>query len=234
MALDRRRLTNLAQDLFIDFHREVDNIMTYPKQATRNHGFKWMAKAVIIIALIAMQGCVNMAMTSAQAVYNRHSIQKNFKDQYTSRRVFQALYLKTDEFKNANISISTFNGEVLLAGQVPESWQKSKANQIVKNLPNIGIVHNLLTVASPSSTLTKLSDAWLTAKVKARLIASSDVDATQIKVVTENGTVYLMGILHTDQAEAAVNITRTTGGVQSVVKIFSYLELVKKPNKAIA
>ena len=174
-------------------------------------------------ALMFLSGCVNVATTGASAVYNRQSMQKSWKDQHTTLRIYQSMNYKTDKFKNANISIATLNGEVLLAGQAPERWQKEQAEKIAKETPDVKRVYNLVSVASPSSPLTKISDTWITAKVKAKLLASDDLDATAIKVVTENSTVYLMGILKPEEADAAVELASTTDGVQSVVKIFSYI-----------
>jgi osmotically-inducible protein OsmY len=182
---------------------------------------------LFLMAMTFLQGCADVAMSGAQAVYNRHSIQKNLSDQYITMQAFQALHHKTDKFKNTNIAISTFNSDVLLAGQVPEQWQKAKAEQIVKTIPDVNQVYNLLSISNPSSTLTRISDAWITAKVKAKLLASGDVDATQIKVVTENGTVYLMGILKPEEAQAAVDVASTTDGVESVVKVFWYVKISK-------
>ena len=186
---------------------------------------------VIILSLLlgimsVLQGCADVAMSGAQAIYNRHSIQKNVSDQYITMQVYQALNHKTDKFKNANISISTFNKDVLLAGQVPEAWQKVSAGEIVKAIPDVNHIYNLLSISSPSSTLTRISDAWITGKVKARLLAS-EVDATQVKVVTENGTVYLMGIVKPEEAQVAAEAASTTEGVVSVVKIFWYMRISK-------
>jgi osmotically-inducible protein OsmY len=194
---------------------------------------QFMRIPLIIMFFLLLQGCVNVATTGAQAVYNRHSIEKNLSDQVTTMRVHEALTYKTHAFRNANISIATLNGEVLLAGQAPESWQRDKAGEIANQIPNVKKVYNLITVASPSSAMTRVSDTWLTTKVKTKLIASNDVDATQIKVVTENGTVYLMGILKPEDAQAAVDIARETDGVQSVVKIFSYISISKTINKTL-
>lgn len=183
--------------------------------------------SLLAVCCIFLQGCMNVATSGMQAVYNRHSIEKNLSDQYISMQAYQKLYVDTKEFKDSNISIATYNGEVLLAGQVPVANQKTQAEAAIKQINDVQEVHNLISVASPSSTLTRMSDAWLTTKVKAKLIASGDVDATQIKVVTENGTVYLMGVLPPEQAEAAVDIASNTDGVASVVKIFSYLRITK-------
>lgn len=185
--------------------------------------------AISLLGIITfLSGCYNVLSTGAQVAYNHQSLQKNLNDQLITMHAFQALNYKTDQFKDANISISTFNSEVLLAGQVPKVWQKKKAEQIVKEIPDIKEIHNLLAVESPSSSLTHISDAWITAKVKVQLIASNDLDATTIKVVTENGTVYLMGTLQPSEADAAVDIASHTDGVSSVVKIFSYISISKK------
>ena len=201
------------------------------RNKTKDEGFErglmrhWVAPISLILLL---PGCVNVATTGAQAVYNHHNLEKSWKDQYTTMRVYQALNYKTKQFNDANIAIATVDGDVLLAGQVPEAWQKEAAGEITKQIPNVKQVYNLVTIASPSSTLTRMSDAWITAKVKAKLIASDDLDATQIKVVTENGRVYLMGTIKPEEAEAAVDLARQTDGVQAVVKIFSYVTISKR------
>lgn len=184
--------------------------------------------SIFFITICCLQACMNVATTGVQAVYNQHSLKKSLNDQVINMQAFQALHHRSDQFQNANITVTTYNGEVLLAGQVPQAWQKARAEKLIKAIPNVKEVYNLVVVSSPSSTLTRMSDAWITAKVKAKLIASEDVDATQVKVVTENGTVFLMGTLLPDQAEAAVDLASDTFGVLSVVKVFSYITISKK------
>lgn len=177
--------------------------------------------------LLLLSGCMDIATTGAQAIYNRHTLQKGLNDQFITLQAYQALNYKTKQFQDANISISTYNREVVLAGQVPQAWQKMKAEELIKTIPNVKEVYNTITVAGASSALTRISDAWLTTKIKSKLIASNDVDATQIKVMTENGTVYLMGIVPKEEALAAVDIATDTEGVQKVIKLFSYITISK-------
>lgn len=186
---------------------------------------------LFIFLIMFLSGCMNVATTGAQAVYNQHSLKKNLTDQYINMQAFQAIHHKHQEFKNANISVATYNGEVLLAGEVPEAWQREKVEEVIKKIPDVKEVYNLVQVSSPSSTLTRMSDAWITAKVKAKFIASDDLDATQIKVVTENGTVYLMGILPAEDANIAAQLASETSGVQRVIKIFSYVTISKTPKE---
>jgi osmotically-inducible protein OsmY len=169
-----------------------------------------------------------MATTGAQAVYNRHTIQKNVNDQMITMKAYHILNYKNDElFKNAHISIATFNNDVLLAGEAPEIWQRKKAEVLVQKIPGVKNVYNFISQESPSSTLTRMSDGWITTKVKGQLIASSDIDTTEIKVVTENGNVYLMGVLEPSTAKVAEEIARSTSGVKRVVRIFSYVHISK-------
>lgn len=182
----------------------------------------------LLMLMLLQTACLNVATTGAQAVYNHRSLQNTVSDQYITMQAYQNMNVKSHDFKNTNVTVSTYNAEVLLAGQVPTIWQREKAEQIVKEIPGVVRVYNQIEVSSPSSTLTRISDAWITTKVKSKLIASNDLDASQIKVVTENGMVYLMGILKPEEAQAAVDITRETAGVQGVVKIFSYMHITKK------
>lgn len=177
------------------------------------------------VVIASLTGCMNVATTGASAVYNRHTIQKNINDQWITMQVYHTIRYKTDAFKNANITITTFNNELMLAGQTPEDWQKARAEEIARRVSGLKKIHNFIAIGSPSSTLTRVSDSWITTKVKSRLIASDDVDATQIKVVTENGTVYLLGTISPSAARAAIDIAGNTSGVKKVVKVFSYIHI---------
>lgn len=183
----------------------------------------------MFIIVLSLQGCADVALSGAQVVYNRHSIQKNLGDQLITMQIYQAIKFRNhDIFKDANISIATFNQIVLLAGQVPSKWQREKALEVVKRVPNIKEIYNLIEIASPSSSLTRLSDTWITTKVKGKMIASDQISPSNIKVVTENGTVFLIGTVQPNEAQTAVKIASTTDGVRNVVKIFSYITISKK------
>jgi len=183
--------------------------------------------ATIVLIAFSMTSCVNVATTGATIVYNRHNIEKNLFDHYLTMQAHQALYIDHDDFKNANIVITTYQGEMLLLGQAPTELQKREAEGIIKKIPDIKKIYNLVEIRSPSSYLTRVSDTWITTKIKSKLMATNDVDATKVKVVTENGIVYLLGTLEVAEAEAAVNIARQTDGVRQVMKIFSYVTISK-------
>jgi osmotically-inducible protein OsmY len=121
---------------------------------------------------------------------------------------------------------------VLLTGQVSSEKLRIELGSIVKNVPGVKDVYNQTTVTSPTSPLMHVNDAWITAKIKTQLIAANEIDPSQIKVITEQGTVYLMGIVLPEQADIATEIAKTTSGVEKVVKVFSYIHISKMQLKS--
>jgi len=176
-----------------------------------------------------LQGCTTVASSSAQALYNHHSLEKNATDVYLTLQGYRALDIDSDHFRAANINVATFNRIALLSGQALSAKQRIEAEAIVRKIEGMNQVYNWITLEKPTSLWAHLNDAWLTTKIKAQLLASNGVDASQVKVVTENRTVFLMGTLRPSEARAALTIASTTEGVQQVVKIFSYLNLSKIP-----
>jgi len=123
----------------------------------------------------------------------------------------------------ANISVTSFDGILLLTGQVSSADLIPLASAQVEPLRNVRRVYNELTVAGKTSLLSRTNDRWLTTKVKSALSTAESADTTRIKVVTENAVVYLMGLLTRAEADSAAIIARDIQGVQKVVKIFDYI-----------
>ncbi len=122
-----------------------------------------------------------------------------------------------------HINITGYNRQVLLTGEVANDQQRLQAEQLVSKLPNVRSIVNELAVG-PASTLGERSnDAIITARVKAAMVDSEDVFANVYKVVTERGTVYLMGRVTQREAQRATEVARSVGGVKRVVRVFEYL-----------
>lgn len=124
----------------------------------------------------------------------------------------------------SNIHVTSFNGSVLLTGQVRAESLRGEAQEVVTGVKNVRRVYNELEVAGPTSLLTRSSDTWITGKVKSLLLANENVPGRDIKVVTENGIVYLMGLIRRADADAATEVARNAGGVRKVVRIFEYVD----------
>lgn len=184
---------------------------------------------LISISSCLLSSCWTMATTSAEVVYNRREWKNELQDHYITLQAHRALRIKTHQFDNANLTVSTYHGVVLLTGEAPAPWQKTTAGELIRKIPQVKKVYNVVTIQSPSSTLTRLSDSWLTGKVKSKLIANDDLDASKIKVVSENGIVYLMGVVPPEEGRMAAKIASETDGVLKVVTLFSYLHITNKP-----
>jgi osmotically-inducible protein OsmY len=122
----------------------------------------------------------------------------------------------------AHVNITAFNGAVLLTGEVPSEQARADVAKIVASVPNVRGVTNELQIAAASSLGARTNDAFITSKIKARFLDAKKFNAVHVKVVTEAGVVYLFGLVTEQEADAAVDIARTTGGVRKVVKIFEY------------
>ena len=127
-------------------------------------------------------------------------------------------------FANAHLIVVSYNGTVLLAGQVASRELKQKAQEVAQRVAKVRRIHNELEIGGSISYLARSNDTWLTGKVKSKLLANSRTDANKLKVVTENGTVYLMGILRHAEADSVVDVTSQVYGVRQIVKVFEYLD----------
>ncbi|MCV9921058.1 MULTISPECIES: BON domain-containing protein [Pseudomonas] len=126
--------------------------------------------------------------------------------------------------KGSHIVVSSYNGVVLLAGQTPRADLKSLAEQTAGQVQRVKKVHNELQVMQPSSILARNNDAWLTTKIKASMLGDANVPGSRIKVITENGIVYLLGLVTQNEANAATNVVQGVSGVQKIVKLFEYID----------
>jgi osmotically-inducible protein OsmY len=123
----------------------------------------------------------------------------------------------------AHINVTSYNRQVLLTGEVASETAKQQAEQVVGRVDNVRAVVNELAVMPPTSLPQRSSDTLITGKVRASIVDASDLQATAFRVVTERGTVYLMGRVTAREAERATAIARQISGVQRVVRIFEVM-----------
>jgi osmotically-inducible protein OsmY len=186
---------------------------------------------LICSTIFLLSGCMTSVVSSgASAAYDHHNLQTKMQDQYLYVQVDRAIHWTTgDKYKNSHVSVSAFNGAVILTGQVENEGLRADLETIAKTVPDVDKIYNLTTVEPRISSLAGASDGWITTKIKSKLMAEIDIDPSQIKVITENGTVYMIGTLYPYQAEIATDIAKKTSGVGRVVKVFSYLHVTKSP-----
>ena len=118
--------------------------------------------------------------------------------------------------------VTAYNGVILLAGQTPRADLKEKAAQVANGVQGVKKLHNELQVLQPTSALARSNDALITSKIKTLMLADSKVPSAKVKVVTENGIVYLMGLVTRAEGAAATNVASGASGVQKIVTLYQY------------
>lgn len=132
---------------------------------------------------------------------------------------------KTDaSMEQANLTVVSYNGNVLLIGQVPNDELRSRAAETAATVKNVKSVRNELTVGLNASFAAHSADALITTKLRSRLLTAANIKDSRVKVITENGAVYLMGLVTREEADIAAKTAQDTGGVQKVVLLFEYVD----------
>jgi osmotically-inducible protein OsmY len=192
-------------------------------------------RALALVALLGLapqlQGCLPLvaggAGATALAMDDRRTVGAQTEDREIDLRGESRVNDRLGD--KVHINVTSFNRNVLLTGEAPDAAAKAQIESIVREISNVRGVVNEIQVAGVSSYSARGNDSYLTSKVKARFVDNGgDFSVNQVKVVTEASVVYLLGLVTRKEAEAAVEIARTTGGVQKVVRVFEYVEAPTK------
>lgn len=191
---------------------------------TINH--KTTAILSLTVALLLLQGCaavvVGTAATSAIVAQDRRTTGTIVEDKSIQLKATHAINEVIQDNPDAHVSAISYNNRLLLVGQVPSRKIRADIEKAAKNVRKIRQVHNEITLGAPTSLLQRSQDSWITTKVKSEMALTKDLNPTRVKVVTEGGTVYLLGLVNRQEEEITVDIARHTKGVKKVVKIFEY------------
>ena len=189
------------------------------------------ALLTIVFTATILYGCaaaaVGGAATGGAAVHSRRTVGTFVDDEGIELKARLAVLEDKQLNSQIHIKIISYNGVALMVGQAPTESLSQQAQTIVAGIEKVRLVHNEMTIAAPNSYMTRTSDSLITAKVKTSLFGVRDVegfDPTRVKVVTEDGVVYLMGLLHRREADAAAERTSQVSGVEKVVKLFEYID----------
>ncbi len=125
--------------------------------------------------------------------------------------------------EKVHITVTSYNLQVLLTGEAPTAELRDQALKLASNAERVRNVFNAINIAEPSAFSSRNNDTWITSKVKAQMLGKTEVEATHIKVLTENSWVYLMGLVTQDEGEKAAKIASGVEGVRRVIKVFEYV-----------
>lgn len=185
----------------------------------------WRGSALLALALAGactLSGCALLiggaAVGSALVATDRRTSGAQVEDEGIELKAGARARAATAD--QGHIDVTSYNRLVLLTGEVPSEADRVAAEQAVRQVENVRAIDNELAVLGNSSLTSRSNDALLTTKVKATLVDAKDLQSNAFKVVTERGTVYLMGIVTEREADRAANLTAGISGVQKVVRVF--------------
>lgn len=185
----------------------------------------WLALAALATTL---QGCIPVAAVGVgvgagmMMGADRRTPASYLDDTKIEGHASNQIFVKYKD--TVHVNVTSFNGQVLLTGEVNSEEEKSAVEKIALGVPKVKSVSNELTVSPLSSLVSRSNDTLITSNVKLRFVNNKIFLPDHIKVVTENGTVFLMGLVYRKEAESAAEIARNSKGVQRVVTVFEYLD----------
>lgn len=176
-----------------------------------------------------LQGCVTSAVVAgsaagAKVASDTRTVSTIADDVSIDYHAHEALVADQNLNTEAHVVAASFNHVLLLIGETPTEELKDRAVDLVKNLPGVKRIVNKIVIDKPITFMQKSNDIVITGNVKARMLSTTNLKSSHIKVITENGTVYLLGKVSREQGAIAAEITRGSTGVRKVVKVFEYMD----------
>lgn len=190
---------------------------------------KAFSPLAVLISALLLQGCVAAAVVGTAAVGTKaatdpRTVGTQVDDGTLELRVNSALAKDAQIKKEARINVTAYQGKVLLVGQAPNSDLSSRAKQIAMGVDGATEVFNEIRQGSPIGLGTASNDTWITTKVRSQLLASDQVKSSNVKVTTENGEVFLMGLVTDTEAKAAADMASRVSGVKHVTTAFTFIK----------
>jgi osmotically-inducible protein OsmY len=192
--------------------------MTFEISIPRRAGLAALLVAAGLLGACAPLLIGGAAVGGTMMATDRRSAGAQVDDQVIETKASNAV--STLLVERAHVNATSYNRMLLLTGEVPTEADRVAVGKAVSQIANVGSIVNDLAVMPNSSYTDRSNDSLITGKVKAEFVGASDLSTNSIKVVTERGVVYLMGLVTETEAKRAVEITRGVGGVQKVVRVF--------------
>jgi len=180
----------------------------------------------LALALPALQGCVPAVVATGAAVgvmsiHDRRTTGTQTDDETTEWRAAGRV---PEHIKTASrINFTSYNHRLLITGEVPNAEAKATVVAEARKLEGVREIYDELTIGTKATLVNRSNDSFIDSKVKARLVDSNQVSANHVKVVTEHGATYLMGLLNEREAKVAISVARTTAGVRKVINLIEVL-----------
>lgn len=188
---------------------------------------KLLTTLILAISIVFAGGCGNILATVDKGTITddpaKRTMARRLEDQSIDVKAIVNINAADTRYDNAHLVAVSHNGFVLLAGQVASPELKSMAADEVRKISGVRRIYNELEVAPPTRGLVRTQDAWITSKIKAWLLGNTDTPGLRTKVTTENGVVYLMGLVTDEEARRVADVAAAITGVKRVVQLFEIL-----------
>ncbi|HEY8623932.1 MAG TPA: BON domain-containing protein [Casimicrobiaceae bacterium] len=182
--------------------------------------------AALLAGALTLSGCIPLVITGVAATAaiatDRRSAGAQIDDELIEDKT-AAQVLERFKGRDVHVNVTSYNGNVLLTGEVPFAGAKTEIGEIARRMPKARSVQNDLLIGAATGLGSRSNDTLITSKVKARFVEANRFQINHVKVVTERAVVYLLGVVRPEEGTAAAEIARTTSGVQRVVKVFEYI-----------
>ena len=190
-----------------------------------NH-LKGLKLAALFVGILSLQGCVTGivlgVMGAATMINDRRDASVQLSDEAVEIQALNLINRDSALHENTHINVISYNGTLLLIGQAPNAMLRDRIIKYVRSIDGIKLLHNQIRIGNITKMTTRTNDSWLTSKIKIAMTADNSIEYSQVKVITENAEVFLMGLVTPSEGNKAADIARNVSGVRQVVKVFEY------------
>lgn len=190
--------------------------------------WKYLLSFVLLTPVLMLNGCATVIdVVTSEPIYvhpGKRTLGAKIDDSQIETIGKVNLHKADEGLFEGRVKVTSYNGVVLITGQVETAQLRQLAGDTINKITRVRKVHNELEVGPIVPVSTRSYDTWLTTKIKSKMILNSAVPAGRVKVITENKTVFLMGMLSRHEADNATEAARTTRGVMKVVRVFEYID----------
>lgn len=174
---------------------------------------RWQWLTVLILFIGMLSGCSPL---------DRRPVGSSFVDESIENQAI--LQINNHHTGIVHVNVTCFNRRLLLTGEVPSAASKSEIETIAAGVPNVRAISNELVVGELRGIASRSADSLITSDVKLRFINYGAFRSSRVKTITEDGTVYLLGLVTHNEAASAADLASTTRGVKRVILLFDYLD----------
>ncbi len=182
---------------------------------------------LLTASLLLCSGCAEMVVgvaTGTVIASDKRTLGATIEDQQIESSARRILRGNPSIAGGNHMNFTSYNRVLLITGEVRDEKTRNQLDDLLRDIPNLRRIHNELTLAAPSSGMSRVSDTYLTAKVKTRLLLEKDLNANRFKIVSENGRLFMLGLCSRKDGAQAALVARKTAGVQSVITLFEYID----------